>query len=71
MLDSVLENILIMILTIVFLLGGGYLFLVLLGWGLKFKSKNSEHDGLTDLWVESQIQVTSDPQIKKKADSQN
>lgn len=51
---SIFENILIMILTIVVLLGGGYLLLAILGWGLKVKSGRREQDGLTDLWVASQ-----------------
>lgn len=59
-----LENILIMILTIVVLLGGGYLVLVILGWGLKIKSGSREQEGLTQLWASSQAK-------KSKSDSQN
>lgn len=51
---AVLENILIMILTIVVLLGGGYLVLTVLGWGLKIKSGRREQEGLTRLWASSQ-----------------
>jgi hypothetical protein len=51
---GVFENILIMVLTIVVLLGGGYLFLVMLNWGLKIKSGSREQDGLTQLWTASQ-----------------
>jgi hypothetical protein len=50
----VLENILIMILTIVVLLVGGYLVLAILGWGLKIKSGHREQEGLTRLWASSQ-----------------
>jgi Na+/H+ antiporter NhaC len=59
-----LENILIMILTIVVLLGVGYLVLVILGWGLKIKSGSREQEGLTQLWASSQPK-------KSKSDSQN
>ena len=64
---SILENLLIMVLTIVFLLGGGYLLLALLDWGLKLKSKGSEQAGLTDLWIESQKLDPSQTQAAKKA----
>jgi Na+/H+ antiporter NhaC len=46
---GILENILIMILTVLVLLGGGYLVLVILGWGMKLKSGHREQEGLTDL----------------------
>ncbi len=46
---GILENILIMILTVMVLLGGGYLVLVVLGWGMKLKSGHREQEGLTDL----------------------
>ena len=46
---GILENIFIMILTVVVLLGGGYLILVVLGWGMKLKSGHREREGLTDL----------------------
>jgi hypothetical protein len=46
---GILENILIMILTVVVLLGGGYLILIVLGWGMKLKSGHREQEGLTDL----------------------
>jgi hypothetical protein len=48
------ENLLIMILTIVVLLGGGYLVLAILAWGLRIKSGSREQEGLTKLWSESQ-----------------
>jgi hypothetical protein len=51
---ALFENMLIMVLTIVVLIGGGYLFLVILDWGLKIKSGSREQDGLTGLWVSSQ-----------------
>lgn len=46
---GIFENILIMILTVMILLGGGYLVLVILGWGMKLKSGHREQEGLTDL----------------------
>ena len=48
---AVFINILIMILTIIVLVGGGYLVLVVLGWGLKIKSGSREQEGLTRLWA--------------------
>lgn len=56
---AILETILIMILTIAVLLGGGYLFLVVLGWGLRIKSGRREQEGLTRLWAESQVGKTN------------
>ncbi len=52
--NAIFENILIMFLTIVVLLGGGYLMLLLIGFGLKLKSGNRENQGLTDLWIANQ-----------------
>lgn len=46
---GILENILIMIVTVMVLLGGGYLVLVILGWGMKLKRGHREQEGLTDL----------------------
>jgi hypothetical protein len=46
---DILENIFIMILAVVALLMGGYLILVILGWGMKIKSGHREQEGLTDL----------------------
>lgn len=47
---NILENIGIMVLTIVLLLGGGWLLLLILHWGLKIKTGSREQDGLMDLW---------------------
>jgi hypothetical protein len=38
-----------MILTVLVLLGGGYLVLVVLGWAMKLKSGHREQEGLTEL----------------------
>jgi hypothetical protein len=51
---AVLENILIMIITVLALIGGGYLLLVIIEWGLKAKSGSREREGLSDLWIASQ-----------------
>jgi hypothetical protein len=51
---ALFENLLIMILTIVALLGCGYLVLAILAWGLKIKSGSREQEGLTKLWSASQ-----------------
>lgn len=52
-----IENIVIMILTIVVLLGCGYLLLVIVGWGLEIKSGRREQEGLTELWIASQTKT--------------
>ncbi len=57
---DILENILIMVLTIVVLVGGGYLALLVLGWGLKIKTGGREQEGLTNLWVEAKKEESSD-----------
>ncbi len=51
---EILEIILIMILSIVVPVVGGYLVLALLGWWLKIKSGGREAQGLTDLWMANQ-----------------
>jgi hypothetical protein len=59
---EILENILIMILTIVVLVVGGYLALAFLGWWLKIRSGGREAQGLTDLWMANQPKpVKSEP----------
>ena len=58
MIVAIFENILIMVLTIVSLLGGGYVALILLEWGLKKKSGQREQKRLTDLWITAQSQST-------------
>jgi hypothetical protein len=62
---AVFENILIMILAIVVLLGGGYLVLVILGWGLKIKSGSREQEGLTQLWASSKT-GNSNPESREE-----
>lgn len=60
---EILENILIMVLTIVVLVVGGYLLLVILGWLLKLKHGGREEQGLTDLWIANQPDS-----LKRKSD---
>lgn len=52
--QAILENILVMILTIVVPLTGFYLVLVLIEWMLKSKSGEREQKGLSDLLISSQ-----------------
>jgi hypothetical protein len=61
---EILEIILIMILTIVVPVVGGYLVLALLGWRLKIKSGGREAQGLTDLWMANQPKP-----VKNESDS--
>jgi len=70
--SAFLENILIMILTILVLLGGGYLLLVILDWGLEIKSGRREQEGLTDLWIASQAESPDpEPPDEESQDSPN
>jgi hypothetical protein len=50
---DILVNIFIMLATVVVLVGGGYLFLIVLGWWLKLKSGHREQEGLTELLTEA------------------
>jgi hypothetical protein len=56
---AIIENVMIMLLTIVVLLAGGYLLLLLIGLGLKLKSGDREKQGLTDLWIANQASALS------------
>ena len=58
-LGNMLENILVMVLTIVVFAGGIYLLLLLLHAWLRFKSGRRESEGLTNMWQESQVQSHS------------
>ncbi|MDA8141513.1 MAG: hypothetical protein M0036_22955 [Desulfobacteraceae bacterium] len=64
--SDILENLGIMVLTIVALIGGGWLVLWLLQLGLKLKSGTREEEGLVDLWQ----QVMVKPAPEKKGDDQ-
>ena len=61
----VLENMLIMVLTIVTLLAGAFLLLLILHWGLKIKSGRREKEGLTKMWAGT---VKHAPREQDKAD---
>lgn len=65
---DIFENILIMILTIVVLVGGGYLVLVLLNWGLKLKGATREDEGLLELWAQAQKDQRSSENSKEPTD---
>ncbi len=54
MMQAVIENILIMLITIVVLLAGGYLLLMVIQLGMKLKSGGREQQRLTDLWIANQ-----------------
>ena len=59
----VLENLLIMVLTIVVLVVGGYALLLILEWGLKLKSGRREQEGLTSLWAAAHKQKARNPHL--------
>jgi hypothetical protein len=65
-LGSIVENLAVMILTIVVLVGGLYLLLTILHAWLRFKSGSRETEGLSSLWQETQAQLRSE---NKKDDS--
>jgi hypothetical protein len=55
LLYSVIENLLVMILSVAVLAGGIYLLLLFLQFWLKFKSAGREEQGLCEIWEEIQI----------------
>ena len=60
------ENLLVMILTVVVLIAGVWVFLLILQMLLKFKTGHREDEGLTDLW---QTVITKPEQNENDADS--
>ncbi len=66
-LGDILENILVMVLTIVVFVGGMFLLLLILHAWLRIKSGSREAEGLASLWQENQIQERS----QDKADNSN
>ena len=66
---EMLENILIMILTIVVLVVGGYLVLAFLGWWLRIKSGGREAQGLTDLWMANQRMANQPDAVKSETET--
>lgn len=63
MIRDILKNLFIMGATIVVVLGGFYLVLKCLDWGLRRKSGGREQEGLTALWIASQTQQPTESQI--------
>jgi NADH:ubiquinone oxidoreductase subunit 6 (subunit J) len=55
LLYSVIENLLVMILSVAVLAGGIYLLLLFLQFWLKVKSAGREEQGLSEIWEEIQI----------------
>ena len=64
MMQAIIENILIMLITIVVLLAGGYLLLMVIQLGMKFKSGGREQQRLTDLWIANQA-----PELPKTSEA--
>ena len=67
MMQAIIENILIMVITIVALLAGGYLLLKVIELGLKLKSGGREQQRLTDLWIANQ--ASASPKTPEDPDS--
>lgn len=63
---AIAENLLIMVLTVVILLGGCYLLLVVLDVWLKFKTGSREQDGLADLLASARIDASEGQNLKKR-----
>lgn len=58
---AIAENLLVMVLTVVGLIGGFYLLLVLLDAWMRFKSGSREQDGLADMLVSARIDASKAP----------
>ena len=53
LLSNLIENLIVMFMTIVVLIGAIYALLLVLHYWLKFKSAGREEQGLTALWVDN------------------
>lgn len=56
---SFLENILIMVLSVVFMLVALYLFLMLVQWAINLRFGQREQEGLSTLWQDSMENLKS------------
>ena len=61
MIRYILENISIMVLTVLVVAAAFYLVLKCLDWGLRRKSGRREQEGLTNLWVSTQTKQSIEP----------
>lgn len=68
---EIVENLVVMVLTILVLIVGGYVALVLLNWGLKLKSGTREDDGLVQLWAESKKEHQAAASSNEEAPEEN
>lgn len=62
---AIAENLLIMVLTVVILLGGCYLLLVLMDVWMKFKTGSREQNGLADLLVSARIDASKEQDLER------
>jgi hypothetical protein len=60
LLSSLIENLMIMVLTVVALVGSLYVLLLILNFWMKFKSGGREDEGLTAIWNQSLSHLKSD-----------
>lgn len=67
----IIENLIIMILTILVLIVGGYVVLLLLNWGLKLKGGMREDEGLIQLWAESKKEQQDAASSKEETPDDN
>lgn len=67
MLNEIIENVVIVILTIICMIAGAWLFLLFLQLLLKMKTGRREEDGLMDLW-QTVITPTEEGKDKENTD---
>jgi hypothetical protein len=63
---GIAENLLIMVLSVIIMIGGIFLLLLLADMWLKFKSGSREQDGLTDLLIAARTETLTKPQGKNE-----
>jgi hypothetical protein len=59
---EIAENLLVMVLSVIILIGGIFLLLLLADMWLKFKSGSREQDGLADLLIAARTETLTKPQ---------
>jgi len=75
LLSNLIENLIVMFMTIVVLIGAIYVLLLVLHYWLKFKSAGREEQGLTALWVDNLAQQSDREEVisdsGQQTDNQN
>ena len=75
LLSNLIENLIVMFMTIVVLIGAIYVLLLVLHYWLKFKSAGREEQGLTAVWVDNLAQQSDREEVisdsGQQTDNQN